>query len=75
MLDELEDLPIYTETVGLVSAEVYKYGGVYSLYVVGDQVTCFLGNCKSLEDCQEEIKLLSKLANSFPFSVGSSLVP
>ena len=73
MLDGLTGLPIYTETVGMVSVEVYKRRGVYSLFVVGDQVKCFLGTCKSLEDCQEEIKLLSRLANSLPFSVNSSL--
>ena len=74
MLGELTDIPIYTEPLGLVSAEVYKNDGGYSLFVVGDQVMCFLGNCDSLEDCQEEIKLLSRLANAFPFSVGSGLV-
>ena len=74
MLDELTEPPIYEETLGLVSAEVYKYNGVYSIFLVGDQVMCFLGNYNSLKDCQEEIKLLSRLANSFPLSVSSSLV-
>ena len=75
MLNELTEFPVYTEPLGLASAEVYKYDGVYSLFVVGDQVMCFLGNCNSLRDCQEEIKSLNKLANSLLFSPGSSSAP
>ena len=28
MLDELTELPIYTQSLGLASAEVYEYDGV-----------------------------------------------
>ena len=71
MLDELAEFPIYTQSLGLASAEVYECDGVYSLFIVGDQVMCFLGHCNSLEDCQEEIKSLRELAKSFS-SVGVS---
>lgn len=74
MLDDPTEFPIYTEMLGLVSAEVYQYDGVYALFLVGDQVACFLGNCKSLEDCQEEIKSLRKLAKSLAPSTNLSLV-
>ena len=74
MLDELTDLPIYTQSLGLASAEVHRHDGVYSLFLVGDQVACFLGNSNSLEDCQEEIKTLSKLARSYSISGSSILV-
>ena len=74
MLDELNELPIYTEMLGLASAVVYQYDGVYSLFLVGDQLACFIENCNSREDCQEEIKYLRKLAKSFGISSSLSLV-
>ena len=74
MLDELAEIPTYTEALGLVSAEVYEYDGVYSLFLVGDKVACFLGNCNSLDDCREEIKTLSKLARYLPSSASPSSV-
>ena len=74
MLDELTELPVYTQSLGWVNAEVYQYDGVYSLFVVGDQVMCFLGNSNSLEDCREEIKSLRKLARSFSSAESLNLV-
>ena len=44
MLDDPTEFPIYTEMLGLVSAEVYQYDGVYALFLVGDQVACFLAH-------------------------------
>lgn len=66
---ELTEVPIYTERVGPVSAKVYLCDGVYSLFIVGDTVACFLGNCNSLEDCQEEIKSLGALAKALETQV------
>ena len=57
--------PVYTEQVGLSTAEVYQYRGIYSVLLMGDRVVCFLGNSTSLEDCKEEIKHLKKLAKEF----------
>ena len=74
MLDELTELPVYTQSVGVVSAEGYHDEGIYSLFLLGDQVACFLGNYDSLEECQGEIKSLKELAKSFAISGGSSLV-
>ena len=62
MSDQSTSQPVYAETVGLATAEVYHYKGVYSLFLVGDQVACFLGNATSLDDCQEEIKSLKELS-------------
>ena len=56
---------MYTEPVGLATAEVYHYRGIYSVLLMGDRVACFLGNSTSLEDCKEEIKHLKKLAREF----------
>lgn len=68
MLDEVNEFPVYTEMLGLVSAKVYEYDGVYSLFLEGDKVVCFLGNCNSLDRCQEEIKTLGRLAKHLPSS-------
>ena len=55
MSDKLRGKPVYTEPVGLSTAEVYHYRGIYSVLLMGDRVACFLGNSTSLEDCKEEI--------------------
>ena len=62
MCDQYTPQPVYVETVGLATAQVYHHKGVYSLFLVGDQVACFLGNATSLHDCQEEIKSLKELS-------------
>jgi len=55
---------IFAETVGLSTAEVYHDNGVYSVFLVGDQVACFLGKSTSLEDCQDEIESIKELARA-----------
>ena len=62
MLDQCIKQPIYAETVGLSTAEVYLDNGVYSVFLVGDQVACFLGISTSFEDCQREIECIKELA-------------
>ena len=43
MSDKLRGKPVYTEPVGLATAEVYHYRGIYSVLLMGDRVACFLG--------------------------------
>ena len=68
MLDELTELPIFTEMLGMVSAKVYESDGVYSLFLAGDNVACFLGNYKSLDLCREEIRTMGMLTKYLPSS-------
>ncbi len=60
-MDELTELPIFTEMLGIVSAKVYECDGVYSLFLAGDNVACFIGNYKSPDHCKEEIRTLGRL--------------
>ena len=55
---------IYSEVVGLSTAEVYQENGLYFLYLVGDQVACLLGTSDSLEECLDEIEGVRELAES-----------
>ena len=55
---------IYSEVVGLSTAEVYQENGLYFLHLVGDQVACLLGTSDSLEDCLDEIEGVKELAES-----------
>jgi len=64
MHDQSTDQPIYTETVGLSSAEVYQENGVYSVYLVGDQVPRLLGKYDSLQACLDEIEYVKELAKA-----------
>ena len=61
MTDQFTGRPVYTEQVGQSTAEVYQYGGIYSVLLMGGLVACFLGNSASLEDCKEKIKHLKKI--------------
>ena len=61
-------------TVGLSTAEVYRDNGVYSVFLVGDQVACYLGRSTSLEDCQDEIESWKELAKSISNAESPSLV-
>ena len=65
MSEQVRTKPVYAEPVGLSTAEVYHYKGIYSVLLMGDRVACFLGNSASLEDCKEEIKHLKNLAKEF----------
>ena len=62
MRDHSSEQPIYEESVGLSTAEVYYDDGVYSVFLVGDQVACFLWKSTSLEECRDEIEYVKKLA-------------
>ena len=64
MRDQCAREPIYAEVVGLSTAEVYEENGVYSVFLVGDQVACFLGKSTSLEACQDEIETIKELARA-----------
>ena len=64
MRDQSTTQPIYAEAVGLSTAEVYHGDGVYSVFLVGDNLACYLGKSTSLETCKEEIKHLQELARS-----------
>jgi len=56
--------PVYSQSVGPVSAEVFLIEGVYRVFIVGDNLTSYLGASTSLEDCKEEIRTLQRLAES-----------
>ena len=63
MTCQLIGRPLHTEQVGISEAEVYCEQGTYYVFLMGDQVACFLGATKSFEDCLEEIKCLKELAS------------
>ena len=65
MRDCGSEQPIYSETVGLYSAEVSHNDGVYSVFLLGDQVSRFLGESTSMEDCQDRIESVKELAKYF----------
>ena len=65
MRDQCTEQPIYAETVGLSTAEVYHDNGIFSVFLVGEQVACFLEKSTSFEDCQDEIESIKKLAGAF----------
>ncbi len=56
--------PVYSQEIGLVTAEIYQSEGKYQLFIVGDNLASFLGSSESLDDCIEEIRLLQQLADS-----------
>lgn len=58
---------VYTEELGPVRVEVYLDEGMYHVFVVGDQVACFLGSSAQFEDCLEEISSLRRTAESADF--------
>lgn len=58
------DVPVYSQEIGLVTAEIYQSEGKYNLFIVGDTLASFLGSSESLDDCIEEIRSLQQLADS-----------
>ena len=42
MTEQFTGRPVYTEQVGQSTAEVYQYGGIYSVLLMGGRVACFL---------------------------------
>jgi two-component system cell cycle sensor histidine kinase/response regulator CckA len=54
-------VPVYTETLSLATAEVYRVEGMYCVFLVGDRLASFVGNSPSLEDCKAEIKRLKDM--------------
>lgn len=55
---------VYSEKVGVVTAEVYKKGEAHSVFLVGDRLACFLGSSISLDDCKDEIRCIKALSQS-----------
>ena len=64
--------PIYTESVGIVSAEVYLDERIYYIFLVGDKVKGFIGSFRSLEDCKREINWLRQVSESELFKQAAS---
>ena len=56
--------PVYSQGIGLVTAEIYQSAGTYRLFIVGDNLASFLGSSESLDDCIEEIRSLEQVAES-----------
>ena len=56
--------PVYSQEIGLVTAEIYQSAGTYRLFIVGDSLTSFLGSSDSLADCIAEIRSLQQVADS-----------
>ncbi len=56
--------PVYSQEIGLVTAEIYQSEGKYGLFIVGDNLASFLGSSESLDDCIQEIRSLQQLADS-----------
>ena len=56
--------PVYSQEIGLVTAEIYQSEGKYRLFIVADNLASFLGSSESLDDCIEEIRSLQQVADS-----------
>ena len=56
--------PVYSQEIGLVTAEIYQSEGKYWLFIVADNLASFLGSSESLDDCIEEIRSLQQIADS-----------
>ncbi len=56
--------PVYSQEIGLVTAEIYRSEGKYRLFIVADNLASFLGSSESLDDCIEEIRWLQQVADS-----------
>jgi len=56
--------PVYSQEIGLATAEIYQSEGNYELFIVGDNLASFLGSSESLDDCIEEIRSLQQVADS-----------
>lgn len=59
--------PIYTQSLGSVTAEVYSCEEGYKVFIVGENLASYLGVSDSLEDCKEEIRSLECLVESQAF--------
>jgi hypothetical protein len=60
-------LPVYSQKLGLVEAEVYATNAGYQVFIVGENVNSYLGSSFSLDDCIEEIESLQQLVESEEF--------
>ena len=56
--------PVYSQEIGLVTAEIYQSEGKCGLFIVADNLASFLGSSESLDDCIEEIRSLQQVADS-----------
>jgi len=61
--------PIYIQSLGSVTAEVYSCEEGYKIFIVGENVASYLGVSDSLEDCKEEIRSLECLVESEEFQL------
>ena len=59
--------PVYTQALGIVSAEVYASNEGYQVFIVGEELVSFIGSTPSLDDCKEEIRCLEALVKSDDF--------
>ena len=59
--------PIYTQSLGSVTAEVYSCEEGYKVFLVGENLASYLGVSDSLADCKEEIRSLECLVESEAF--------
>ncbi len=59
--------PIYTQSLGSVTAEVYPCEAGYKVFIVGENLASYLGVSDSLEDCKEVIRSLECLVESEAF--------
>ncbi len=64
--------PVLTESVGIVTAEIYLDDGVYSVFLAGDSVKGFIGRFRSIEDCKSEIDWLRQVTESELFKQAAS---
>jgi len=64
MRDQCAEQRIYAQNAGLSTAEVYRDNGVYYVFLVGDQVACFLGKSTSLEDCRASQRSVLQAASA-----------
>ncbi len=63
---------VLTESIGIVTAEVYLDEGIYSLFLAGDSVKGFIGFFQSIEDCKREINWLRQVTESESFQQAAS---
>ena len=63
---------VLTESIGIVTVEVYLDEGIYSLFLAGDSVKGFIGSFRSIEDCKREVDWLRQVAESESFQQAAS---
>ena len=69
LLERQYGSPVYTRTIGIVSAQVYSGDGGYQVFIVGDELASFIGSTPSLNDCKKEIDYLAALVESEDFLI------